>query len=125
MFRDVISLNEYQALAHKTAMYNINKTFDILSKDGKSISLPLYPFIKMGAEANEVSDLIAKRIFRGDNNGVIKEIELVKEIGDTLWYVAETASTMERRLSYVAQENLSKLHERLLNNSIRGSGDNR
>ena len=106
-----LSFNEYQQRADKTAIYPPEKGFEYLATG-------------LAAEAGEVAGLISKGI-RGDHMGMVAEDDLVKEIGDVLWFVSQLASHMDIDLEEVAEINLAKLEDRQKRGTLRGSGDNR
>ena len=106
-----LSFNEYQSRADQTAIYPPEKGFEYLATG-------------LAAEAGEVAGLISKGI-RGDNLGMVAEDDLVKEIGDVLWFVAQLASHMDIDLEEVAEKNLAKLEDRQKRGVIKGSGDDR
>ena len=63
-----------------------------------------------------------------DNGGVIDEDrkrEIVKELGDVCWFVAELCTCLGVSLEDVMQKNLDKLASRKARGVIHGSGDNR
>jgi NTP pyrophosphatase (non-canonical NTP hydrolase) len=107
-----MKLNNYQKDALSTCTeraYNIN-----------------YLALGLNGEAGEVAEKV-KKIIR-DNEGIInndKKVEIVKELGDVLWYVAVLADYLGESLDVVAQANLNKLFSRKLRGKIKGSGDNR
>ena len=77
-------------------------------------------------EAGEVADKF-KKIIR-DKNGEISEedkVEIVKELGDVLWYTATIARYMDVEFSEVARKNIEKLEGRRKRGKLRGEGDNR
>lgn len=77
-------------------------------------------------EAGETADKV-KKILR-DKDGALSSEDrelIVKELGDTLWYVAAIARYLETPLSKVAQGNLEKLESRYQRNKLHGEGDNR
>ena len=55
----------------------------------------------------------------------VKRLEIVKEIGDVLWYCATLARDLGYELDDVAQINVDKLRSRMQRHIISGSGDNR
>jgi len=68
-----------------------------------------------------------KKLIR-DKNGVMNDDdkkEIIKEIGDVLWYVNSVSHLMGYSLEEVAQMNIDKLASRKQRNQIKGSGDNR
>lgn len=77
-------------------------------------------------EAGEIANH-GHKLFR-DHNGSFKpevQKEIAKEIGDTLWYLSQVASSLNLSLDEIAQQNLDKLESRLKRNVIVGEGDNR
>ena len=77
-------------------------------------------------EAGEVQGKI-KKIIR-DNGGLITEaakVEIAKELGDTLWYIASMCQNLGITLESVATGNIEKLQSRHARGTVHGSGDNR
>ena len=106
-----LTFNDYQKTTRETAIY----------KDGI-----FYPALGLCGESGEVTDKI-KKIYR-DNNGIISEDnkeQLVKEMGDVLWYLANMATDLNVTLEDVARKNLEKIQIRQQKNLIHGEGDNR
>ena len=54
-----------------------------------------------------------------------KRLEIVKEIGDVLWYCAPLSRELGYDLDEVARMNVEKLRSRMQRHLISGSGDNR
>ena len=73
-------------------------------------------------EAGEVAEKV-KKVIRDKGN--LNQAELVKELGDVLFYVAALANHIDSDLKTVAVNNLAKLHDRKKRNKLQGSGDNR
>lgn len=89
---------EYQALAARTS----NKG---LSKDDHIINGAL----GLAGESGEVCDLVKKRFMQGHD----LDIEhIARELGDILWYVAETATAIGYDLETVMKMNIEKLYKR-------------
>lgn len=77
-------------------------------------------------ESGEVADKF-KKIMR-DDQGIISEeikLEILKELGDVLWYINAIASELGSDIETVAQVNIEKLASRKIRSVISGSGDNR
>ena len=77
-------------------------------------------------EQGEVAEKI-KKLYR-DNKGKYDQswvIELEKEIGDVLWYLARLAAKFDTTLENCAKSNIEKLKSRKKRNKLSGSGDNR
>lgn len=121
----VLQLNDYQKLAHETADYPDEKVID--TKEGVEHYISyIYPALGLAEEAGEVAGKYAKAV--RDNAGVIDErrkLEIVKELGDVLWFVSELCISLGVTLGEVAQKNLDKLSSRKERGVIHGSGDNR
>jgi NTP pyrophosphatase (non-canonical NTP hydrolase) len=109
-----MTFQEYQDEARKTAIYP--------NKDNNFV----YPTLGLAGEAGEVAEKI-KKVIR-DGNGIVseeKKVEITKELGDVMWYVANLAKELGISLEDVAQKNLEKLQSRQQRNELHGSGDNR
>jgi len=109
-----MTFEEYQKLSRKTAIYpNRGKNF-------------VYPTLGLVGEAGEVAEKV-KKIIRDNNSLVDKERkeDLMKELGDVLWYMAQIASELDLSLDKIASFNIEKLESRRERNALHGSGDNR
>ena len=106
-----LSLNEYQKRANTTAIYPQATAFPYLATG-------------LASEAGEVAGLVSKGI-RGDHMGMVSHVDLMKELGDVLWFVAQFATEMDIDLDEIAEKNLAKLEDRQKRGVIRGSGDDR
>ena len=105
-----LTLREYSAGAQSTALYDPAHGLD-------------YCVHGLTSEAGEVAGVV-KRRYRGDHEGINQEA-LLKELGDTLWYVSEAARCGGSSLEAVARMNLDKLAKRKAAGTIIGKGDNR
>lgn len=107
------SFSGYQEQARKYAVY---------PEDYKLT----YPTLGLVGEAGEVAEKVKKCI--RDDRGMISEekrIEIVKEMGDVLWYLAVLSDSIGVDLQDVATRNIEKLESRFQRNQLHGSGDNR
>lgn len=117
-----MNLNDYQKEASTTDSFGENKLDEVLAHD------PAYVAKVLGlvGESGEVAEKF-KKIIR-DKGGKISEAdkqEVIKELGDVLWYVALIAKYLGSELEEVATINLDKLSSRKSRKVIKGSGDNR
>lgn len=112
-------------------MTQIVTTFDEYQQAALNTALPSaldfnYLIPGLAAEAGELAGKYAKIV--RDKGGVFSEeddIEMRKEAGDVLWFVALIAEKLHYNLSDVAQGNIDKLESRKARGVIGGSGDNR
>lgn len=108
-----MNFTEYQSGAMKTAIYP------------EQLKV-LYPALGLSGETGEVCEKI-KKVFR-DSKGIFtpeSKAEILKEVGDVLWYLSAICSDLELNFDDAAIVNISKLTSRLERGALRGSGDNR
>lgn len=77
-------------------------------------------------ESGEIAEKFKKLI--RDSNGVLTEeakTEIIKELGDVLWYITTIAHLLDSDLETVAKRNNEKLRSRQQRGVLSGSGDNR
>lgn len=104
-----MTLSEYQHAARLTAIY----------PDEHSVT---YPLLGLVGEVGEFSNKWKKTI--RDN----RELDLddaKRELGDILWYLAQTTADLNFDLNAIAWSNLEKLADRQDRGVIGGSGDSR
>ncbi len=110
-----MTFDEYQKQALKTIISNNDELKDTL-----------HWVLGINGEAGEVAEKV-KKIIR-DKNGQFDDddrLELAKEIGDVLWYLAVLANQLGYSFEAVAKTNLQKLNSRQKRGVLGGSGDNR
>ena len=110
-----MTFDEYQKQALTTVISSSDEFKDAL-----------HWVLGINGEAGEVAEKV-KKIIR-DKGGVISEedkVELAKELGDVLWYLAVFAHQLGFSFETVAQNNLDKLSSRKDRGVLKGSGDNR
>lgn len=111
-------MNEYQEKAAKYDLFRATGNYNTVAFVTKILGLV--------GEAGETADKV-KKVLR-DKEGIIDEhdkLEITKELGDVLWYVATVARYIRVPLEDVAKVNLEKLEDRYQRNIIHGEGDNR
>jgi NTP pyrophosphatase (non-canonical NTP hydrolase) len=88
-----MDFNEYQKKSRQTAIYpGLNNNF-------------VYPTLGLSGEAGEVAEKI-KKVLR-DKDGQVDEttkMEIEKELGDVLWYVAQIATELGLDLDLIAEK---------------------
>jgi NTP pyrophosphatase (non-canonical NTP hydrolase) len=111
-----MDFNEYQKLARSTAIYpGVDTSFGCN-----------YPIVKLNGEAGEVAEKWGK-VLR-DHNGIMSpehKQAIAYELGDVLWYVANTAKELGYTLDTIAKMNVDKVLSRKDRDVIQGSGDDR
>jgi len=109
-----MTFEEYQKLTSETAIYP-NKGDNYI-----------YPSLGL---ANEVGEFLGrvKKVMR-DTNGIITQenkIEMMYELGDSLWYLSQVATELGLSLDIIAESNIIKLQDRKKRGVLGGSGDYR
>jgi NTP pyrophosphatase (non-canonical NTP hydrolase) len=109
-----MNFNEYQTKSRVTAKY---------PAIGHAV---IYPTLGLVNEAGEVAGKI-KKVFRDKDGEFSSETRdaLKAELGDVLWYLAQTCTELGISLDEVAESNLTKLLDRQARGKIQGDGDNR
>lgn len=93
-----MTLNEYQALAQRTSNRALDQKGHLLNG-----------VLGLAGEAGECADLVKKHYYQ---DGRDLFTDLIDELGDVLWYVAETAAALGVTMEDVAQWNVEKLRRR-------------
>ena len=95
-----MTLNEYQEHALETAIYPAESRI-------------IYPTLGLTGEAGEVADKV-KKIIRDNHKEFTpeKKAEIMKEIGDVLWYCALFATALSEDLQTIMERNIAKLRDR-------------
>lgn len=109
-----MDFQEYQKLSRETAIY---------PEAGKNF---VYPALGLAGETGEVSEII-KRIIRDNNNIADEKVkeELLKELGDVLWYLCQLAAEFNLSFDEIAKENIKKLRDRKARGVLHGKGNER
>jgi NTP pyrophosphatase (non-canonical NTP hydrolase) len=110
-----MTFDDYQKRALTTAKQTNDELKDIM-----------HWVLGITGESGEIAEKV-KKIIR-DKNGVFTEqdkVEIAKEIGDVLWYLATLADQLGVSFDTIALKNLEKLKSRKERGVIGGSGDNR
>lgn len=94
---------DYQNYAAKTM---VNKPVEPLTDEEAML---VWNALGLAGESGEVADLIKKVAF---HRHTLDREEVIKELGDVLWYAAAIATTLGISLDGIMHTNLSKLKER-------------
>lgn len=107
-----MDFNEYQDISNSTSAY----------KDKQEIERTIVAVLGLAGESGEVADHLKKAVGQGH---LLHVDHIVRELGDILWYVAETASSLGISLNDVAERNVVKLAERYPDGFDTGRSQNR
>jgi len=112
-------LSDYQRGATETAVY----------PEQGNVGGLMYAALGLAGEAGEIANKV-KKVFRdgatdSPDKRAERMLELQKELGDVLWYVAALATELGCDLDAVARGNLQKLQSRKARGVLGGSGDDR
>ena len=113
-----MNFDEYQ---EKAAKYDLFEATEDLKEVGF-----IEKVLGLVGEAGEAADKI-KKLLR-DKDGIVSDEDralVVKELGDTLWYLAAISRYLNTPLSEVAEGNIEKLESRYQRNKLHGEGDER
>lgn len=109
-----MNFDEFQKEVKETSIY---------PDQGNNIS---YAALGLTGEAGEVADKVKKLI--RDAGGKLteeKRQEMIKELGDVLWYLTALAIELGVKLEDVAKTNVKKVEDRKSRGVLSGEGDNR
>ena len=102
-------------------------TTDVYGGKGDVLSIAfLNKVLGLAGETGEIAEKVKK--LQRNNGGSMSDTdrkELLKEIGDVLWYLSAIAYYLDEPLSKVAESNLDKLFDRKERGVIKSKGDNR
>ena len=116
-----MNFDEYQGKAAKYDCFDRPDEMATLTEEGF-----LEKVLGLSGEAGETADKV-KKIIRDKQGKYTEEdkTEIVKELGDVMWYLAGIARYLKVDFSEVAEGNIRKLESRFNRGKISGSGDNR
>lgn len=93
-----MTINEYQKLAMTTLNPDLNKK-DVL----------INGVMGLCGESGECIDIVKRHLAQGHE---LDRDNLIKELGDVAWYLAETAMALDVELEEVLIRNIEKLKKR-------------
>lgn len=115
-----MTFDQYQKIAITTEL--MQRSAELNANDPAFVA----KLLGLSGEAGEVAEKF-KKIIR-DRGGVITsddKDDIIKELGDVLWYVSALADYLGVSLEEVASKNLQKVLDRKARGKSHGSGDNR
>jgi NTP pyrophosphatase (non-canonical NTP hydrolase) len=83
-----------------------------LDEKGANIERLLTAAVGINAEGGEFMEIVKKMVFQGKTWNEETRIHLIKELGDTLWYVAQACIALNVSFDEVVQTNMDKLMKR-------------
>lgn len=83
-----------------------------LDEKGANIERLLTSGVGINAEGGEFLEIVKKMIFQGKPWDKETRTHLIKELGDTMWYVAQACIALEVSFDEVIQTNIDKLNKR-------------
>jgi len=107
-------------------------TFNSYQKVAMATTVPedwqpiVYPVLGLNGEVGEVTEKVKK--IQRDKAGKPTPtdlLEIAKELGDVLWYLAAISQDIGYSLEEIAYMNKDKILSRRKRNKVSGSGDNR
>ena len=102
-------------------------TTDVYGGKGDVLSIAfLNKVLGLAGETGEIAEKVKKlqRNQSGKMSATDRQ-ELLKEIGDVLWYLSAISYYLDEPLGNIAESNLSKLFDRKKRDVIKSKGDNR
>lgn len=91
-------INEYQAAAMRTSNKDLSPDYHLLNGA-----------LGLCGESGEVADMVKKNFMQGHDLDID---HLAKELGDCLWYIAETATAIGIDMETIMKMNIEKLKAR-------------
>jgi len=83
-----------------------------LDEKGANIERLLTAGVGINAEGGEFLEIVKKMVFQGKSWNDETRTHLIKELGDTLWYVAQACIALNISFDEVIQTNIDKLMKR-------------
>jgi len=125
---DKMFSKEIDLSGERTLGGQANRTFNEYQSFVKSMKVypekhaVVYPALGIAGEGGEVAEKV-KKWLRGDRE--LDKLELLKEAGDVLWYLASLADDLGFTFQDMVDENVKKLSSRKARGVQKGDGDNR
>jgi NTP pyrophosphatase (non-canonical NTP hydrolase) len=125
---DLNALKTRKDIPYEVLKIDVSETFNGYQDFVKSMKVYpekhaiVYPALGIAGEGGEVAEKV-KKWLRGDRE--LDKLELLKEAGDVLWYLASLADDLGFTFQDMVDENVKKLNSRKARGVQKGDGDNR
>lgn len=103
-----MDIDIYQEFTRSTAIYPKEDALQYLA-------------LGLASEAGEVAGKVKKLL----RDGVLKDEDVISEVGDVLWYCARLLDELDTPITNCLVKNRDKLVDRQNRDAIKGEGDNR
>lgn len=101
-----VTPNEYQQLASRTDPDRTHRVVDKITEIAPNGSWLLHAQIGLAGEVGELATAIQKWLYYGKE---LDRINVIEELGDLCWYLAQACRAMDVQLEDVMRDNLNKL----------------
>lgn len=96
----------------------------VITEGNQAVNTLEYGALGLAGETGEVVDNI-KRLLRGDYSKEELRPEILKELGDTLWYLTDLTIKLDSSLEEIMQINYDKVQDRKQRGVQLGKGNHR
>lgn len=105
----ILSANEYQDLASRTDPDRTKQVVVKIMDDGPNSSWLLHSQIGLAGEVGELAAAIQRWLYYGKP---LDRTNVIEELGDLCWYLAQACRAMDIKLEDVMKANINKLLKR-------------
>jgi NTP pyrophosphatase (non-canonical NTP hydrolase) len=107
---NINNINDYQQLASRTICPQMEVAERLNKESNLEKTLMLYhSVVGMTGEVGELATAVEKTCWYGSE---LDRLNVIEELGDVLWYVAEACTALDVDLEWVMSINIRKLEER-------------
>lgn len=103
------TFKEYQELSRRTGRFISEEVEDEGARTTQRNLFLAYGGLGLAGESGEVVEIIKKVSYHDHPLDYVKKLELKKELGDVLWYIAYLCSVLDLDMGEIAEENIEKL----------------
>jgi len=99
---------EYQKLAKRTEC-NQSRSYDRIGEEGPTAIRMIHAALGLTSDAGEVAACIERWLYYGRD---FDRLNLIEELGDCLWYIAQMCNALDIDMGNVMATNIAKLKKR-------------